>query len=80
MIESCTDVRPPPSQGAASRAENGAGFRQAAGPRRQLGKTCLMAVQGGEVTAGAGRAAGKHPLLISPSRVWFALYSLCRAG
>ena len=58
----------------------GVGFRQADGAARQLGKTFYMAVQGGEVTAEAARAVGKHPLPISPSRDWFALFQLCQPG
>ena len=46
--------------------------------RRQLGKTFYMAVQGGEVTASAAHAVGKHPGRISPSRYWFALLTLCQ--
>ena len=45
---------------------------------RPLGKTNLMAVQGGEVTADAARADCKHPERISPSRDWFALFGLCQ--
>ena len=49
------------------------------GAARQLGKTCRMAVRGGKMMADAARAAGKHPLPISPSREWFALFKLCKA-
>ena len=53
------------------------------GAVRWLGKTSLMPVRGGEVTADAVCAVGKHPLPISPCRLWFALLILCqvvRAG
>ena len=50
------------------------------GAVRWLGKTNLMAVQGGEVTADVARALVKHPLPISPSRIRFALFRLCQAG
>ena len=48
------------------------------GVARQLGKTFYVAVQGREVMAEAVRAVGKHPLPISPSRFWFALFTLCQ--
>ena len=47
---------------------------------RHLGKTSLMPVRGGEVTAAAARAMGKHPLPNSPCREWFALFRLCQPG
>ena len=45
---------------------------------RQLGKTCRLALQGGEVAPNAARAVAKHPLPISPCREWFALFGLCK--
>ena len=39
----------------------------------QLVKTCRVAVQGREVTAGAARAVARHTERISPSRGRFAL-------
>ena len=48
--------------------------------RRRWGKTSLMPVQGGEVTADEARAVGKHPERISPCRISFALFRLCRFG
>ena len=50
------------------------------GAGRQLGKTFRMAVRGREVTVAVGRAVGKHPLPISPSRRRFALFRLCQPG
>ena len=50
------------------------------GAARQLGKTCRLTVQDGEVRAEAAGAVVKHPLPISPSRVWFALDALCQPG
>ena len=50
------------------------------GTGRQLGKTPLMTVRGGEVVAAAACAVVKHPLRISPSRDWFILYVLCQVG
>ena len=47
-------------------------------PSRRLGKTFYMPVRGGEVTADEAHAVGKHPLPISPSRDWFALFGLCK--
>ena len=47
-------------------------------PRRQLGKTFYLAVRGREVMANSVRVVGKHPLPISQSREWFALYCLCQ--
>ena len=43
-----------------------------------IGKDLLYGRTGGEVTADAVRAAVKHPLPISPCRVWFALFILCK--
>ena len=37
-----------------------------------------MPVRGGEVTADAVRAVGKHPDRISQSLDWFALFGLCK--
>ena len=39
-----------------------------------------MAVHGGGVMLSGARPVGKHPLPISPSRDWFALFMLCQAG
>ena len=50
------------------------------GAARQLGKTCRLAVQGGEVVAGAVRAVGEHPERNSTARFSFALFGLCKAG
>ena len=47
---------------------------------RRLGKTSLMPVQGRAMTAEAARAVVKHPLPISPSRIRFALFGLCKVG
>ena len=46
----------------------------------QLGKTSLMAVQGGRWMDVAARAVGKHPLQNSPCRDWVALFTLCKVG
>ena len=54
------------------------GFVRPAGAVRWLGKTCRTAVQGGEVTAGAALAVGKHALPIPPCRNRFALFILCQ--
>ena len=48
-----------------------------AGASRQLGKTPLMTVRGGEVVAAAACAVAKRPLPIPSSREWFALFTLC---
>ena len=60
------------------KVENGAGYRQAGRRRSLIGKDLLYRVRGREVTADAARADGQHPLPISPSLDWFALYSLCK--
>ena len=56
------------------------GFVRPAGAVRWLGKTCRTAAQGGGVMLAGTCAVGKHPLPISPSREWFALFMLCKAG
>ena len=78
MIESCTDV----CQGTFRRAVGASKMTpesvRPSSAGRQLGKTFYVAVQGREVTAEVGRAVGKHAERNSPSREWFALYSLCK--
>ena len=59
------------------------GGREVVSPRdahRQLGKTFYMAEQDGGALSAVFRTVVKHPLPISPSREWFALFTLCRVG
>ena len=58
---------------------NGAGIRQVVERSRPSGKGIPYTCTGREVTADAACTVGKHPLPISPSRDWFALFTLCQA-
>ena len=66
--------------GAQLEVESGAGFRQSAGRPPPSGKGIPYTCTGREVTADAACTVGKHPLPISPSRDWFALFRLCKVG
>ena len=71
---------PTSSRGAARGPKKAPDSVRPGGTGRQLGKTSRLAVQGGEVTASVACAVAKRPLPIPPSRIWFALFRLCKAG
>ena len=80
MIEEYVGVGPTTSRGAARGPEKAPDSVSPRDARRQLGKTSLMAVQGGRWMADAALAVAKHPLPIPQSLEWFALLTLCKAG
>ena len=80
VIEEYADVCPTTSRGAARGPKKAPDSVRPGSAGRQLGKTFYMAVRGGEVTAVAGSAVGKHPGRISTSRISFALFTLCQPG
>ena len=77
MIQGYADVCPTTSRGAARRSKNASDLVSPWAACHRLGNTFYLAVRGREVMANSVRAVGKHPLPISPSRDWFALYQLC---
>ena len=80
MIEEYVGVGPTTSRGAARGPEKAPDSVSPRDARRQLGKTSLMPVRGGEVTADEACTVGKHPQPIPPCREWFALFILCKPG
>ena len=79
MIEEYADVCPTTSRGAARGPKKAPDSVRPGAAARRLGKTFYMAIRGGTVMPDAARVIGEHPLPISPTRDWFALFILCKA-